>query len=89
VAGEETWQEDTTVTLTLSEAVRVAARAGSEASPNARRPKANIREAYFMAFTLFVTRENALSNLIGGLLSNLSYHRNWISISEFRPNAEL
>jgi hypothetical protein len=52
VAGVETWQEDTTVAVTLNEAVAVAARAGLEARPDARKPKANAREAYFMAFLL-------------------------------------
>jgi hypothetical protein len=52
VAGAETWQEDTTVAVTLSEVVEVAARAGLEARPKARKPKANAREAYFMDFLL-------------------------------------
>jgi hypothetical protein len=55
VAGAETWQEDTTVTVTLSEAVEVAARAGLEARPNARKLKANANDAYFTDFTILVT----------------------------------
>ena len=57
VAGTETWQEDTTVTVTLSKAVRVAARAGLEAGDEASKPKANAQVTYFMDYALFETTE--------------------------------
>jgi hypothetical protein len=57
VDGTETWQEDTTVTVTLSEAVRVAAREGLEARAEARKLKANAKVMYFMDHALFETSE--------------------------------
>lgn len=60
VAGAEIWQLDTTVAETLSEAVRVVARAGLEARPDASKPKANVKVAYFMDFTRSVTSQERL-----------------------------
>jgi hypothetical protein len=52
-AGAETWQEDTTVAVTLKEAVAVAARAGLEARADARKPKASAKVIYFIDFAFF------------------------------------
>jgi hypothetical protein len=57
VARAETWQEDTTVAVTLNEAVRVAARDSLEARADARKPKANAKVMYFMDYALFETSE--------------------------------
>jgi hypothetical protein len=57
VAGAETWQEDITVTVTLSEAVRVSAKEGLEARVDTRIPKANAKVMYFMDYALFETSE--------------------------------
>ena len=59
-AGAETWQEDTTVTVTGNEAVRVAARAGVEARPETRKPKTKAKDAYFMDSASFVTKGNII-----------------------------
>ena len=50
--------------MTLNEAVEVAARAGLEARPDARKPKANANNVYFIDFTPLVTPEKRLSNLV-------------------------
>jgi hypothetical protein len=48
---------DTTVAVTLKEAVAVAARAGLEARADARKPKANAQVTYFMDYALFEISE--------------------------------
>jgi hypothetical protein len=57
VAVVETWQDDTTVAVTLNEAVAVAAKTGLEVRADTRIPKANTNVMYFMDFALFETLE--------------------------------
>ena len=78
VAGAEARQEETTVALTLNEAVRVAAWAGFEARADARKHKANIREANFMDYALFVPWLERLNPFIGSTLWSVSDRRNQV-----------
>jgi hypothetical protein len=55
VAGAEIWQEDTTVAVTLNEAVCVAASTGLEARADARKPNTNAKGKDFMDFPFLVT----------------------------------
>jgi hypothetical protein len=49
-------QVSATVAVTPKEAVLVAARTGLEARPDARKPKANANNTYFIAFYLQATK---------------------------------
>jgi hypothetical protein len=57
VAEAETWQEDTTVAVTLNEAVCVAARTSLEDIADVRRPNVHARVENFMDDALFKSSE--------------------------------
>jgi hypothetical protein len=56
----EAWQVEEIVAVTANEAVEVAARAGTEAKPDAKRPKLIANGANLMGFSCLVTCKKLL-----------------------------